>query len=214
MLDFPTPEFPVKADNFPAMKGGKARRMVNLVKTVRPVQIALVEQDDDLAGLEGRNGRHPVNEEGVGPGHRPGGDDHQLIDIGHRRPGKGIAPGQDLLHEALAAAQLPHLYPVADQWGDAFLPEFPPGPAGQQFGTGIDIIEPAQGLLNPSLCHMLTVIHENEVGPPWLWSRAPSKYTRTFSIPEPERVTRTWPSEYFTVSSYCGSSSFPTYTCT
>ena len=68
---------------------------VNAVQFVCRVQVAFVQQDDDLAVFQSRDGRHPVNEERVCFGDGTGGDDHQLVDVGHRRAIELVLPGQD-----------------------------------------------------------------------------------------------------------------------
>ena len=126
---------------------------VNAVQLVCRVQIALVQQDDNLTVLQRRNSCHPVNEKGIGLGNCRRTNDHQLVDIGNGRPGKGVLPGQDCLHEALAVSKLPHCHPISHQRGLAVLSELASGSAGQDFRADIHIIEPAEGLLNSSFRH-------------------------------------------------------------
>ena len=131
----------------------KSGGCVNGVQRIGTVQIAFVQQHHHAASFQCCDGRHPVNEERVCFGDGTGGDDHQLVDVGHRRPGKCVLPGQDGLHKALAVPQLPDLHPVPHQRGDALLPKLAPGPAGEHLAAGVHIVEAAEGLSDPSLTH-------------------------------------------------------------
>ena len=114
----------------------------------------LVEQQHHAAVLQGGHGTHPVDEEGVRHRDGPGGHDDHLVDVGHRRTLKGVPPGQDLLHIALAVAQLPDSHPVPHQGGAALLAELPPGPAGQGLPRRRGhVVETAEGLIDASLRH-------------------------------------------------------------
>ena len=99
------------------------------------------------------NGVQRIGAVQIAFGDGTGGDDHQLVDVGHRRPGKCVLPGQDGLHKALAVPQLPDLHPVPHQRGDALLPKLAPGPAGEHLAAGVHIVEAAEGLSDPSLTH-------------------------------------------------------------
>ena len=131
----------------------KSGGCVNGVQCIGTVQITFVQQHHHAASFQCCDGRHPVNEERVCFGDGTGGDDHQLVDVGHRRPGKCVLPGQDGLHKALAVPQLPDLHPVPHQRGDALLPKLAPGPAGEHLAAGVHIVEAAEGLSDPSLTH-------------------------------------------------------------
>ena len=61
---------------------------------------------------------------------------------------KTLLPRLDRLHEALAAAQLPHLHPVAHQRAESFAPELAAGAAPEHLASGVDVIEAAEGLFN------------------------------------------------------------------
>ena len=70
---------------------------VDLVQAVGTVQITLVQQDNDLTALQRRDGRDTVNQERVGFGNGARGDDHQLVNVGHGRPGKSVLPGEGVV---------------------------------------------------------------------------------------------------------------------
>ena len=75
--------------------------------------------------------------------HRNGGagDDDQLIDVGSGGPQEYVLSRLHGLHEALAAAQLPYLHPVAHQRTESLAAEFAPGAALQHRIAGIHIVE-------------------------------------------------------------------------
>ena len=125
-----------------------------MVQAVGTVQITLVQQDNDLTALQRRDGRDTVNQERVGFGNGAGGDDHQLVNVGHGRPGKSVLPGEDGFYEALSVSQLPHFHPVAHQRRDAVFAELAPGATGQDLRAGIHIVEAAEGFLNTSFTHI------------------------------------------------------------
>ena len=109
--------------------------------------------DDALTTAVGSDGGHAVDEERIRLGDGTGGDDHQLIDVGHGGAGKGVFTGQDLLHEALAVSQFPHFHQIAHQRADALLAELTAGAAGQHFAAGIHIVKAAECFLNSSFSH-------------------------------------------------------------
>lgn len=113
MVDFPTPEFPVKArqfsmEQFPhrlhpqpgfgaGAQYGDPRLPVDLIELVCRIQITLGKQHQRFHALCRRNGSHPVNQEGLCYRIDTAAHHHQHIHIGYRRPDKAVLPGQDLL---------------------------------------------------------------------------------------------------------------------
>ena len=136
-------------------KGGDAGPPVEVQQVLGLDQIPLVDAQDGLAPLALRQGDDPVQQEGVAYGNGPGGDDHHLVDVGHRRALEGVAPGQHLRQGAGPVRLAGDDHPVPHQGGDFLVAELPPGPAGHQVPAALDVIEAAEGLTNDPFvsCH-------------------------------------------------------------
>ena len=133
--------------------GGKTALAVDLRQRLPVRQIALIHAHHHAAVFQRRNGGDSVDEKGVRHRQGPGGYHHQLVHIGHRRPVKGRAAGQNLPHHALLRPGLLDLHPVPHQGAAALLAEFPPGPAGDGPLPCVHIVEAAEGLAYPAPTH-------------------------------------------------------------
>ena len=123
---------------------------INPYQLLRPIQVRFVHAKNAFHALVARNGRHPVDEEGLRYGIHIGGKNHQRIHIGHRRADEAILSEKDLLHHALLS--LPgHNGHIPRQWGLALLPQNSPGLAGQRPIRQDHVIKAAEGP-NDSAC--------------------------------------------------------------
>ena len=120
---------------------GEARGPVQLRQGLRGGQIRLIDADQRLHPLaQGQDG-HAVDEEGLRHRDRPGGQDHQLVHVGHGGPEKAVSPGQDLCHRSLSRSLRPDLHPVPHQGGFPGFAEFAPSPALQKLRAHGYVIE-------------------------------------------------------------------------
>ena len=124
--------------------------LINAVQLLSRVQVTLIQAQQHLAALQDGDSTDAVDEIRVRHRQSSRGNDDQLVDVGCGRAVEGVAPGLDSLHKALAAAQLPHLDPVSHQGGQPLPAKPSPGPALKRLRSGVDIVEPAEGLFNAS----------------------------------------------------------------
>ena len=66
------------------------------------IQVRFIDAKKGLYPFVSRNGRHPVDEEGLRNGVHIGGENHQRVHVGYRRTDKAVLSGQDLLDHAFA----------------------------------------------------------------------------------------------------------------
>ena len=106
------------------------------------IQIALVDAQVYGHILIPRDGRHPVNEEGLRHGVDIGGKHHQCVHVGHRRADKVVLPGQDFFHHALSLLH-GDLHQIAGEGGIGLFSQNAPGTAGNQPLGGLHIVKSA-----------------------------------------------------------------------
>ena len=85
-----------QASNRADRKGGDSRGPIGLQQLLGRDQVPLVDAQNRLAALALGQRDDPIQQKRIAHRDRPGGDDDQLVQIGHRRTLKGIAAGQNL----------------------------------------------------------------------------------------------------------------------
>ena len=128
-------------------EGGEPGSAVGLVELLRRIQVALVDADDRLAVPPLRNGNHAVNQEWVGNWNGAGGNDYELINVGHRRSLKFVPAGQDFIENPRPVIQRGEDDLVPHQGDDPLMAELSPSAAGDQNPiSAVHVIEAAEGL--------------------------------------------------------------------
>ena len=102
-----------RSSSTPSPVSALVRSGVNLKKPPGVVQIRFVDADDGLAAAVGGDGRDPVNEKRIRDRICAGGKHDDLVNVRHGGTDEAVAPGQHLLHAALALALRQDLHPVA-----------------------------------------------------------------------------------------------------
>lgn len=93
------------------------------------------------------NGNHAVNQEWVGNWNGAGGNDYELINVGHRRSLKFVPAGQDFIENPRPVIQRGEDDLVPHQGGDPLMAELSPSAAGDQNPiSAVHVIEAADGL--------------------------------------------------------------------
>ena len=114
------------------------------------IQVTFVDHQIHRHSLISRDGRHPIDEEGLRHRVDVGGKYHQGIHVGNRRTDEGIFPGKNLLHHALALLH-GDFHQIPGQGRIAPTAKDPSGPAGNEAGVRLHVIEAADGAQNPPL---------------------------------------------------------------
>ena len=127
------------------LDGGEPGLLIDGRQILARDQIALVDADDALTAVALGNGRHPVDEKRVGDRDGLGGDDDQLVDVGHRRAVELVLPGQDGLQGPLSVGEGGELHPVPHQRGDLGVAELSPPPAWDDGLAVVHVVEAAEG---------------------------------------------------------------------
>lgn len=124
---------------------------VDVAQAAHPGCVGLVDADEHLAAHVLREGRDPVNEEGVRHRIHLGGNCDQQVDICDGGTYEEVLPRQQLVYPALSVSVERYLHPVPDERGRAVQPETAACSALDRSAFSFDIVEAAEGLYDDAL---------------------------------------------------------------